>query len=165
MPETPITQADLIESLDRDRTCLIDLLSQLSEAEQQTPFTDEGWSVKDLLAHMAHWKKATQALLVAYVHDQPLPPVVPSGDEANEEQRQVYAALSLQDALDYWEETHTNLQHLVQDELSDDRMNEEVRTPWDEDETEALCGLVEDICAHDAEHTDTIEGYRKTIRL
>lgn len=163
MAETPVTQETLIEDLNRDRTCLMDLLSKLNETEQQAPFTDEGWSVKDLLAHMAYWKKATHALLVAYTHDQPLPPVVPSGDEPNEAQREIYASLSLADALAFWEEYHTHLQHLVQDELTDDRLSEEVRTPWNEDETDTLCGLVEDICAHDAEHSDTIEGYVKTI--
>ena len=163
MAETPVTQESLIEDLNLDRTCLMNLLSKLNGTEQQAPFTDEGWSVKDLLAHMAHWKMATHTLLVAYTHDQPLPPVVPSGDEANAAQHQIYATLSLADALAFWEESHTHLQHLVADELTDERLSEEVRVPWDEHETDTLCALVEDMCAHDAEHTDTIEQYVKRI--
>lgn len=161
MTDTQITQKDLAESLRRDQARYNQVIQSLSRTEQVTPFTAEGWSVKDFLAHMAHWKQAAHAFLVAFVHDQPLPAVVASGDEANAKQQQIYASLSLPEAQSFWQETHTHLLHLVVDELDKDRLTEEVHVPWDEEGTEQACGLVAEMCGHDGEHFGLIEKHFK----
>lgn len=163
MADTQITQEGLAESLRQDQKHF-DLVTQtLSETDQITPFTQEGWSVKDFLAHMAHWKQAAHAFLVAFVHDQPLPPFVESSDRANARQQQIYASLSLQEAQSFWQETHTHMLHLVVDELDENRLTEEVHVPWDEEGTEQACGLVAEMCGHDVEHFELIEGHFKNI--
>jgi len=154
-----LTQQDLLDSLQDDHACFQKLINRLNEEEQQTAITPEEWSVKDFLSHMSHWKAATHKLIVAYTHYQPLPPVMPSGDEANEEAREMDKALSLPEVRNYWEETHMHLMHLVADELDDQKLREEVRPPWDEDTSESLCSMVASICEHDAEHFELIEQY------
>lgn len=159
MADTHITQEGLAESLRLDQKRFEHVIQSLSEIEQVTPFTPEGWSVKDFLAHMAHWKQAAHACLVAFVHDQPYPAVIESGDEANAEQQQIYASLSLQEAQSFWQATHTHMLHLVVDELDEHHLTEEVHVPWDEKDTEQACGLVAEMCGHDGEHFALIESY------
>jgi hypothetical protein len=89
------TQQGLLDSLQEDHACFQQLINRLNEEEQQTAITPEGWSFKDFLSHMSHWKAATQKLIVAYTHDQPLPPVTPSGDKANAVAREMDKDLSL----------------------------------------------------------------------
>ncbi len=153
------TQQDLLDELQDDHALFQKLISHISDEEQQTAITPEGWSVKDLLSHMSHVKAVVQKLLVAYTHDQPLPPVMPSSDEAFEEARQMDKEMSLPDVRNYWEETHMHLTHVVTDELDDKKLQEEVRSPWSEDTTEVLCTLVDSVCAHDAKHMELIEQY------
>jgi hypothetical protein len=154
-----LTQQDILDSLQEDLARFQQLITRLNDEEQQTAFTPEGWSVKDFLAHMSHWKAATHKLLVAYIHDQPLPPVMPSGNEANEEARQMDKALSLPQVRNYWEETHEHFTHLVADDLNGKRLQEEVRPPWAENTTEPICAIVASICEHDAEHFELIDQY------
>jgi hypothetical protein len=153
------TQQDILDSLQDDHERFQKLINRLNEEEQQIPFTPEGWSVKDFLSHMSHYKAATRMLVVAYTHDQPLPPVMPSGDKANEEAREMDKELSLPQVRNYWEETHMHLTHVVADELVNETLKEEVRTPWGEDITEPLCTIVASICEHDAEHFELIDQY------
>ena len=157
---TPLsTQQGLLDSLQDDRARFQRLITRLNDEEQQIAITPEGWSVKDFLAHMSHWKAATQKLLVAYTHDQPLPPVMPSGDEADEDARQMDKSLSLPQVRNYWEETHKHFTHLVADNLDDKTLQEELRPPWNGDTTEPICTIVASICEHDAEHFALIEQY------
>lgn len=164
MANTQLTQEELAESLRLDQERFNLVIQTLSETEQVTPFTSEGWSVKDFFAHMAHWKQASHAFLVAFVHDQPLPSFVESGDEANATQQRIYAALSPQEAQSFWQETHTHLLHIVVDELDENHLSEEVHVPWDEEEMVSACELVADTCGHDAEHFDLIKRYFNLVK-
>ena len=154
-----LTQQSILGSLQDDHTRFQMLINRLNEEQQQIAITPEGWSVKDFLSHMSHWKAATQKLIVAYTHDQPLPPVTPSGEEANAEAREMDKELTLPEVRNYWEETHIHFMHLVADELDDNELQEEVRPPWDEHISESLCSMVASICEHDAEHFEMIEQY------
>ena len=157
---TPLpTQQGLLDCFHDSHARFQRLIPRLNDEEQQIAITPEGWSVKDFLAHMSHWKAATQKLIVAYIHDQPLPPVTPSGDEADAEAREMDKMLSLPEVRNYWEETQMHFIHLITDELDDEKLQEEVRPPWDEHTTEPLCTMVAYICEHDAEHFALIEQY------
>lgn len=153
------TQQGLLDMLQSDHERYQKLIGHLSEEEQQAPFTPEGWSVKDFLSHMSHWKAATHKLLVAYTHDQPLPPATPTGDAANAEAREIDKSMSLPQVRNYWEETHMHFIHLVADELNDEKLQEDVRVTWDDTGTEPICLLVASMCEHDAEHFELIEQY------
>ncbi len=153
------TQQGLLDAFQDDHARFQRVINALNEEKQQIAITPEGWSVKDFLAHMSHWKAATQKLLVAYTHDQPLPPITPSGNEANAEAREMDKALSLPQVRNYWEETNMHLIHLIADVLDDERLKEKVRPPWDDDPPMPICTIIADICAHDAEHFELIEQY------
>ncbi len=156
MPTPLPTQESLLESLKHDHDRFDILVSRLSEEQQTVPISPEGWSVKDFLAHMAAWKAATHAVLVAYTHDQPLPDITPSGNEANATMRQRDVSRSLQDVSTYWQDTQTHLLHLMVDELDDKRLAETIRPPWGGEEQE-LCVIVAEIIEHDREHFLLIE--------
>ncbi len=160
MPTPLPTQSSLLESLKRDQERFNILVNRLSEEQQLQPITPEGWSVKDFLAHMAHWKATTHALLVAYTHDQPLPPVTLSGDEINAEMRQQDASRTLQDVHNYWAEKHSYLLHIITNELDDTRLSEEIRPPWGGEE-QPICVIIAEICEHDREHFLLIERHVK----
>ena len=153
------TQQGLLDALQEDHARFQKLITHLNDEQQQIAITPEGWSFKDFLSHMSHRKAATLKLIVAYTHDQPLPPVRSSGNEANEEAREMDKELSLPQARNYWEETHLHLTHLVADELNDEKLQDEVRSPWDEHTTELLCTMIASICEHDAEDFELIEQY------
>ena len=153
------TQRDFLDVLENDHARFHKLINRLNDEEQQTAFTPEGWSFKDFLSHMSYWREATKLVIVAYTHDQPLPPVASSGDEANEVVREMNKALSLPQVRNYWEETHIQLTHVVADELKDEKLQDEVRPPWDEHTTESLSSMVASICEHDMEHFELIEQY------
>jgi uncharacterized damage-inducible protein DinB len=153
------TQQSILDALQEDDARFRRLINHLSDEQQQEAFTPEGWSVEDFLAHMAHWKDSTLKLIVAYTHDQQLPPVMPSGDEANAQAREVAKSLSLPQVRNYWEETHKGFTHLVADELDDERLQEKVRPPWNEGPEMRICDIVTDICGHEAEHFELIEQY------
>ena len=152
------TQQGLLDAFQDDAARFQRVINALNEEQQQVAITPEGWSVKDFLAHMSHWKAATEKLLVAYTHDQPLPPATPWDDEANAEAREMDKALSLPQVRNYWEETNTHLIHLISDELDDERLREEVRPPWNGPAV-PICTIIADICEHDAEHFELIEQY------
>jgi hypothetical protein len=153
------TQQDLLDAFQENHERFLKLINHLDEEQQQIAFTPEGWSVKDFISHMSHWKAATLKLIVAYTHDQPLPPVTPSGYQADAEAREMDKELPLPRVRNYWEETHTHFTHVIADVLDDKKLQEEVRTPWDEDITEPLCSIVASICEHDDEHLELIEQY------
>ncbi len=153
------TQQDLLDAFQGNHERFLKLINHLNDEQQQIAFSPEGWSVKDFLSHMSHWKAATLKLIVAYTHYQPLPPVTPSGDEANAEAREMDKQLPLPQVRSYWEETHTHFTHIIADVLDDKKLQEEVRPPWDDHLTESLCSIVSTICEHDQEHFALIEQF------
>jgi hypothetical protein len=156
---TQPTQQDLLDAFQDNHERFLMLINHLNEEQQQISFTPQGWSVKDFLSHMTHWKAATLKLIVAYTHYQPLPPVTPSGDEANAEAREMDKVLPLPNVRNYWEETHMHFTHVIADVLDNNKLLEEVRPPWDEGVMESLCSIVASICGHDEEHLELIEQY------
>jgi uncharacterized protein (TIGR03083 family) len=60
---TKATVAEFLRRLDRGRAALDAALAPLSERQLTTPDPEEGWSVKDHLAHMAAWENGMTALL------------------------------------------------------------------------------------------------------
>ena len=153
------TQQSLLDAFQDDAARFQRVINALNEEQQQVAITPEGWSVKDFLSHMSHWKAAMLRFLVAYTHDQPFPPGIRSGDEANAEAREMDKALSLPQVRNYWEETNMHLMHLIADVLDDKRLQGKMRPPWDNDPPEPICTIIASICEHDAEHFELIEQY------
>jgi hypothetical protein len=60
---TQATVAEFLRRLDHGRAALETVLAPLSERQLTTPDPEEGWSVKDHLAHLAAWENGMTALL------------------------------------------------------------------------------------------------------
>lgn len=59
----PSDKAQLLERIQRARAGLEQTISQLSDAQLVAAGPDEGWSVKDHLAHLTTWEQGLAALL------------------------------------------------------------------------------------------------------
>ena len=56
-----MTKNDLLASIRRDRLQLDELVARVGEARMEEPALEEGWSVKDVLAHISSWEKIGMA--------------------------------------------------------------------------------------------------------
>jgi len=52
-----MTKAELVANIERDRARLDELLAALDGARMTEPALDDGWSVKDALAHITSWEQ------------------------------------------------------------------------------------------------------------
>ena len=57
------TKAELMGRISQSRTALEQLIGPLSDAQMTAPGGDDGWSVKDHLAHLTTWQHSLLALL------------------------------------------------------------------------------------------------------
>ena len=55
--DAPEDKQDLIQKIQDEREMLRNLLGNLSDAEMLIPLEDDGWSVKDYVAHIVTWEK------------------------------------------------------------------------------------------------------------
>jgi hypothetical protein len=64
----PKNKAALLERIREDYALLNEAISQLSDEQLITPIAADGWSIKDILAHIAAWD---YALLASHIGGQP----------------------------------------------------------------------------------------------
>ena len=57
MPDDNENKQDLLTNIRRERTALDDLLAQLHDRAMLAPAREDGWSAKDILAHLAAWEQ------------------------------------------------------------------------------------------------------------
>ncbi len=57
MPNDNHTKPDLLAEIQRERTKLEALLAPLDEAGMLVAVRDDGWTAKDILAHLASWEQ------------------------------------------------------------------------------------------------------------
>ena len=60
-----MTKDELLANIRRDRALLDALVAGLGEAQMLEPALDDGWSVKDVLAHIAAWEQLCTSWLDA----------------------------------------------------------------------------------------------------
>lgn len=56
---TPTTKQALLHEIERAHQDMVRLLAALRAEEKTAPILEEGWSVKDSLAHLVDWEKMT----------------------------------------------------------------------------------------------------------
>jgi hypothetical protein len=59
---------EVIDAITRERVRLVDLVDQLAADADRRPITEEGWTAKDVLAHLIHWAGQTAWALGATMH-------------------------------------------------------------------------------------------------
>ncbi|MCH7697522.1 MAG: ClbS/DfsB family four-helix bundle protein [Chloroflexi bacterium] len=57
MPNDNHTKQDLLAEIQRERTKLVALLAPLDEAGMLVAVRDDGWTAKDILAHLTAWEQ------------------------------------------------------------------------------------------------------------
>lgn len=50
-----VTKDEIIEAIRREHVRLLDLVEQLGDDAERRPVTEEGWTAKDVVAHLIHW--------------------------------------------------------------------------------------------------------------
>lgn len=112
-PAARLTKAELIERIRAKRKELALTIVELDEAELET-YDEDGWNVKDQLAHLATWERGIAFLL------QKRPRYAGMGldktswheltmDEINAVVHRHYQDVSLEDVLAYYQEAHERL--------------------------------------------------------
>lgn len=144
--------AALIERIDYVRDRVAALIEGVDTETIIHPAS--GWSLRDILAHIAAWQREAIAAGDAYLAgkgDTPLRDIHRFNQEAHEDSRRV----STQEVLDDWRAVYEALKDLVRRAPVDTWAGEFV-FPWGERGTVAT--LVRSILSHDAEHAAEIRA-------
>lgn len=68
-PPMPKDKAELLARIRRSRAALEQTIGGLSDAQLTAPVGDDGWSIKDHLAHVVAWEQSLLALLAGRDRD------------------------------------------------------------------------------------------------
>jgi uncharacterized damage-inducible protein DinB len=128
MSDKPITRDRLLRVLDGQATKTGAIIGGLDDAALMQPARDDGWTAKEILAHMAWGHEGMLACALGQV---------PGGlgastfdlDGYNEAQRQRVADLSVADVLAWLEAARGRLRAYI-DQLDEAHYGELVHTPW-----------------------------------
>ncbi|HEX6289618.1 MAG TPA: DinB family protein, partial [Herpetosiphonaceae bacterium] len=77
----PNARADLLARIRSEHTRLEAMLARLSDDQMIQPALDEGWSVKDLLAHITWWEQRMLQLLQAAARGEKAPALLQPGED------------------------------------------------------------------------------------
>src|SRR5712692_3806902 len=110
-----IAKAKLLEKMRSGYTIFTTLLSSLSEAQLTTLGVNDGWSIKDNIAHLSAWQRRQIPSIQAVRESIDLPDPTPgmSTDEINEMFYQQNKGRALADVLNEFHETTRLLQESV----------------------------------------------------
>ena len=132
----PRTKVELQQASQQNFTRLLQFIADLSEDKKQASFP-EGYlnrNVRDVVAHLHHWHLLFQRWYNEGMKGEK--PAIPAPGftwkttpELNRTIRNQYAEISLEEALTKWEQTHRNLQYII-DRHSDEELFEKKRYPW-----------------------------------
>jgi hypothetical protein len=140
----------LIEQLSKDRTAMQRALSRVDAHTEICP----GWTVKEILAHIAGWDKvATRTVRAHTAGTTPEPLVVRGIDAYNEVLVAKCAALSHDETVQYWKKTRRELVDALAD-TPPERLRERAQFPWGE--TGNIHRLVSILSEHEREHAEEI---------
>jgi uncharacterized protein (TIGR03083 family) len=148
----------LIERLDQGRRALQGMMIGLDRNMEICP----GWTIKEVLAHIAGWDEvATGALRAHAAGDVPKALDPPGIDDYNDVVVRRCEALSCDEVIQYWRRARRELKDTLI-ELPSERLNEPLLYPWGERGNAAR--IVAILAEHEKEHADEIRelGRRDT---
>jgi len=149
-----VNRDQLIARIDKPWRAFNDACAGLPEAAMLDPGVVEGWSVKDMIAHVATWdNEALKALPL--IMQSKRPPRYGGVDNFNASQYDANARLSLTQAREALAATHERLLALI----------DSVPESWFEGETRFRHRLRLDTWAHYPEHTLAVLAWRKSRGL
>ncbi len=161
MPEQ-ITKASLLARVSNGYNAFERLLAPLSEEQMLAPELNDGWSVKDNIAHITSWHRRLLELLQA-AELRRAPAQIPGiPDDVNVDQINAYfyqenKALALNTVLQQFRTTYIQAVAAIQ-ALSDEDLTSTTRFDWLQDTP--LWQLVEgNTYGHYQEHTEIIQAW------
>jgi hypothetical protein len=149
----------LLERIQDEYQAIMDVIKPLSEEQLHTPLTD-GWSVKDNLAHLAHWEAAILPYLRAAKEgrapeESADPTPAEEIESSNARVQQENRDRPLHDVLAGLTRTHEETIKLVA-ALSEEALFNPHYFPWMNGRS-LVDGIAGDAYEHFAEHRETIE--------
>jgi hypothetical protein len=127
MTERRITKATLQDAIQAGRLGLDELLEQIPRGLMLEPILDNGWSIKDVIAHITAWEQRLLGWLATAANGD-TPQIPAKGytwddvDRLNEERRAQTLSSSLEDTLASYRAS-MSLLYAALDRLSDDDLN------------------------------------------
>jgi uncharacterized protein (TIGR03083 family) len=149
-----MTKDELLAAIRRDRAAFQALVAPLSDAQLTDPTLAEGWSIKDVVAHIAAWEGRCAGWLEAAARGETAErPEVKDVDGSNARDFAAARQLSLADVLARSRAAHTAMLRAVE-ALSEADMRDETRFGWP---TWQMASSNSD--EHYREHTDQIRAW------
>jgi uncharacterized damage-inducible protein DinB len=146
----------IVEDLGESRLALLEVVRGLPIAERDRArwYGEAGWTVKDILNHVAAWEEQDVRALERYL-DQGEPP--PLGTEAEEDSfnaatRQAHEYASWQDTLEFLEDARQQLLATIAEFYG--------RDPSEYAEGSRV-RISMDVASHETRHAEAIEQWRK----
>jgi hypothetical protein len=84
----PTTKQELLNEMERSHQDLVRVLASMSDEEKVAPILQDGWSVKDSLAHLVAWEKMTMDWLTRSLRGEHVKRFVEGFQYDTEEQRE-----------------------------------------------------------------------------
>ena len=127
-------RADLLAELDSENANWEHLLAEIGEDRMEEPGVAGAWSIKDVVAHLAAWRRRTVGRLEAVAKGQPEPaPAWPAelrqDDEVNEWFHARDRAKSLPQVLSESRSVFQQLRSAIE-KLPDEVLEDPERLPW-----------------------------------
>jgi hypothetical protein len=72
MSEEKLTKPELTAAIETDRARLEDALARFADTQKMEPLLENGWSIKDLMAHVATWERVGFDIVQAARDGEPL---------------------------------------------------------------------------------------------
>jgi len=157
--DKPITRERILRILDAQAEKTARAIAGLDEATLNLPARDDGWTAKEILAHMAWGHGAMLALAQGRVSIDKI-----SGafdlDAQNEAERQRTRDLPLADVLALLDEARQKVRTYVGD-VGEADLNQIVRTPWMGDHPQGQFLIYPAL--HEGGHRAELEKWRATL--
>jgi hypothetical protein len=145
----------LIEQLDNARQMMHNIVDKIDPDLE----IYEGWTIKDLLAHLTGWDDSTIASLEAHIAgDAPATPAARGIDYYNAQTVETRQSLDLEHVLREWEFTRERLKNLII-EMPRDKFEQTLVVAWGS--TGTVRELVQIFAEHEEEHAVEIQGIMK----
>ena len=160
----------ILEQLTSELETWQSLITPLTEEQATVPGLPNGWSVKDLLAHLMAWQQVTRARLEAALQDRK--PVLPAwlegadpdGDDVDPLNARIYDAYrgqSWEDIYEVWQQTFRAVVSLGE-RLPENNLVSEGQYPWLNGYP--LIAVLEGTYDHHrADHLPTLRAYAESL--
>lgn len=165
MPD-PINKTALLQDMQKSYHDFEALLARLSETQLTVPCMDNGWSIRDMLVHIATWQQRGVIRLEAVrLHREPDTPLIRTAEESDRFTREQLLANSERGVAEVWESFRSSYRQLIAgvEALDEDILFERGRFAWMDGEALWACPFLYTY-EHYEEHTPDIERFLASQR-